>query len=709
MAQSTGPRPFTRLPIGSFPPESRSVISDIYDKLAATLAALSNLSTAPSKAPSTPTGPVVTPQGPAAPPSPVAPVSIEGADGRAASPQYAFLPDLPVLPSTNPVAGLPYSQDGLALLVAPSSTAPDGLLYRYDLVSTLWVYQSGILRTDITLYPLPTSPGDIGLLLRDTTTGTLYRWTGVYWQPQTSLGAALSTTHAGRVGTGTLTVRFGSSTVTTSGTGTTVTRTAGDFFDNTSGYWPGKQVLIAAAPYTIASVTSNTVLELTTPAPLAAGSAFTTVFPFMAYTSGTFFQHAWAGYFLDIVVTVPTLFYVTAIGFSHMYVSNMPAPGTYTWYMFQNDAVNYPNGTLLYETDRGATYIVKDATGTVDTLAFAGQVTTNGTTVTWVSGNSFDYDPSWAGLSIVINAVTYVIASVTSSTILQLTTSAGIQAAVAYTLPSVVKVTFDTGVPFSINWYIWRNNAVLLKKTITVDGVLCAISAIVSSTVLHAVAVGVNGAGLGVTYSVNAGAWWYDCGIMLEPDATLAPTDLVYTDVGFLYRSALHQRVWSWDGVAGVWHYADAGLGAGSIVGSPSAAIPPSGGLWHRCDGTNASCILDDLSSASIPTPNLSLVGSDKPFVMGGNGGVYTTSPATVETWAGGAQTDPESAHVHVVLDLAHTTLSAGANNVVTSQVTSAGSAHYHLLSNANAILNTPNETDGGLPLRISLAWWMRC
>lgn len=66
--------------------------------------------------------------------------------------------------------------------------------------------------------------------------------------------------------------------------------------------------------------------------------------------------------------------------------------------------------------------------------AYSGTVSTNGTTVTKTAGDAFD--SRWVGMSITINAVVYTVSSVTSSTVLVLTGSAGVQAGVAYSLVS---------------------------------------------------------------------------------------------------------------------------------------------------------------------------------------------------------------------------------------------------------------------------------
>lgn len=63
----------------------------------------------------------------------------------------------------------------------------------------------------------------------------------------------------------------------------------------------------------------------------------------------------------------------------------------------------------------------------------SGYVSTNGTTVTWVSGD--DFSPAWvAGQAIIINAVSYSIASMTSRDTAILSATAGVQTNVAYSV-----------------------------------------------------------------------------------------------------------------------------------------------------------------------------------------------------------------------------------------------------------------------------------
>lgn len=99
-------------------------------------------------------------------------------------------------------------------------------------------------------------------------------------------------------------------------------------------------------------------------------------------------------------------------------------PGN-TWYR----VTYYKGGTRFYICD------------VVVTALLSGTVNTNGTTVTWVTGNKFPYylatdgniyTFNWAGTTITINGVGYIIASVNSDSSITLTTSAGVQAGVAY-------------------------------------------------------------------------------------------------------------------------------------------------------------------------------------------------------------------------------------------------------------------------------------
>jgi hypothetical protein len=108
-----------------------------------------------------------------------------------------------------------------------------------------------------------------------------------------------------------------------------------------------------------------------------------------------------------------------------------------------NDASNSPvqmfeNGTQVMIVSAGYAYIDGGGPGgsstvPVDWATAVGTANTSGTGVSWVSGNIFPSDA--AGQTIVINGVSYTIASVTSSTALVLTSSAGTQSGVQFNGP----------------------------------------------------------------------------------------------------------------------------------------------------------------------------------------------------------------------------------------------------------------------------------
>lgn len=69
-------------------------------------------------------------------------------------------------------------------------------------------------------------------------------------------------------------------------------------------------------------------------------------------------------------------------------------------------------------------------------------VSTNGTTVTWVSGSTFVTGGTWSGQQVLINNVPYTVSSVASTTSLTLTTSAGVQASVNFSGPGTTQLDF---------------------------------------------------------------------------------------------------------------------------------------------------------------------------------------------------------------------------------------------------------------------------
>ena len=77
--------------------------------------------------------------------------------------------------------------------------------------------------------------------------------------------------------------------------------------------------------------------------------------------------------------------------------------------------------------------LYSNGTGTSPTGP-SGIVNTSGTAVTWESGNVFNANGQWAGLAITINSVAYAISSCASAVSCTLTSSAGTQTSVAYSM-----------------------------------------------------------------------------------------------------------------------------------------------------------------------------------------------------------------------------------------------------------------------------------
>lgn len=307
-----------------------------------------------------------------------------------------------------------------------------------------------------------------------------------------------------------------------------------------------------------------------------------------------------------------------------------------TFYLYTAfPSTNYVKGSFFVELDRTLLYVSEDATGTVNT---------NGTTVTWVSG-SFFY-PYWSkrasAAAIVIAGVTYQVDHLNSSaTSLELTTSAGIQAGVAYT--------------------------------------------------------------------VTGGNWQYISGTFTSA-LTNVPTDLGPYDEGLLFADTTYGHLLRWSEAALAFQFAPGDPGSGYVVAQASitAGVVPFYGL---CDGSTYLVSNGDGTTRNVTTPNF----TGGVFMMGWTA-TGTPQVATKPTWDAAAITEDESAHIHTVTEvssnLGNVNQTAPTNpffGVAGGTVNSGpGSAHHHGLTNANAIIKEPSETNGGLPLRIRVAWYIR-
>jgi len=611
--------PFTRLDPGpGTTPGMMQVIQDLYDKLSSMAASSSQ----PVSVPASVTNIYATGSGQGGSTSSATPAaSIDGASGRAATPQYPFLPCLTALPSNNPSLGQPYAQDGMLIEISTATSKP-GLLYRYSRPDLAWVgpigfavivdthanratypatnYPAGTCywETDRRIlyivqdtggtnhwwYALGTMLGissdrpsdltgsyDYGFKFKDLTTGRTQLWNNTMWVTQTELGVAYCGTHSERIARGRCNCTGGGST-------TAVARTSGTSFSTS---WIGRYLLIAALGET--------------------GSL--------------------------------RLYRISGVsGPDDLTIEGVTTEANSAFALWDSSTLAYPDGVHWWETDYEVEYTAADATGVVDT---------NGTAVSWQSEMKFD--EAWRNQTIYINSVPYTIGGLVFDTAIALTGSAGVQ----------------TGVP----------------------------------------------------YRVARGRWKPIAGEYLAPLASL-PTDLISTDVGFPFTASDYLHTWIWNGT--VWHLKPGCCSPGEVVASVDASAP-RGGLWAACNGAAATISADDASTSSITTPNLT---GDR-FITAA---YRTAQAATRATWESDAKTNVEAAHTHYVdgytenaSGITSTDAAAGAILDLTPQhshqvqITSdAGSAHQHVLADATARLKLFDETNGGLPARIGLAFFVR-
>ena len=191
--------------------------------------------------------------------------------------------------------------------------------------------------------------------------------------------------------------------------------------------------------------------------------------------------------------------------------------------------------------------------------------------------------------------------------------------------------------------------------------------------------------------------WVYIAGAM--PGAfTDMPTDLGLLDAGFRFDCSDYLHVWLWNGLS--WTFAPGDPGSKFIVPSPMGG-PPNGGLWKLCDGTAADVAQSNGTLASVTTPDL----TGGVFPIGDTFGAARV--ATEPTWQPGAKTATEATHTHPITPGSEDVQADGTTVDTCPVATGAGDAHSHDLG-ADAKLNPPSESAGGLPLRQPLQWYMR-
>ncbi len=254
----------------------------------------------------------------------------------------------------------------------------------------------------------------------------------------------------------------------------------------------------------------------------------------------------------------------------------------------------------------------------------------------------------------------------------------------------------------------------------------------------------------GVTYisvgEIGSLVWVYFSGVHYDVLASI-PTTLGVDDEGYLFGATDYLHEWRWDGAA--WHFAPGDPGSGYIVAGVDV---PLGGLWAACTGAGVTVATDAGLTASITSPNL----TGDVFIRGGTPAAQQA--AARAKWEAAAVTDGrsltnanqalavsgtaltnsnESAHTHDVSVTSFSDTAVGGSDLrsVVGSPTGPGTAHTHtispdphahtitpdphthvvspnphthVLSDANAQLKPPSDTNGGVPLRISVAWYMR-
>lgn len=276
-------------------PQNNAVFQDIYDKLQQIQ---QTVTPAPTPTP-TPT------------PTPVTPVTPGGGGGGGGTPgtSYANIPDLTALPSTNPTLGLPYTQDGLPVIVSPTPSIP-GPIYRYSTTGYVWTRETCPVLFDthanrVANYAAANYP--IAIFVETDTLLTLES-DGTNW---ITISGQVSDTHANRLANwpsvqfspGTLfyendrtdiyQVANASGTLTVAG-GVNVTWVSGSHFINTgtgfnAAQWPtGTKIVINGVTCTISVVNSPTSLTLSASTTNAAGVAFSVASGLWVWKSGMY-------------------------------------------------------------------------------------------------------------------------------------------------------------------------------------------------------------------------------------------------------------------------------------------------------------------------------------------------------------------------------------------------------------------------------------
>ncbi len=271
-----------------------AAVSDIYDKVAQ-LSAQDAL-----KSPSTSTTTTV---------ANTTVIDITGASGQASGPQYAFVPNLSLVPSNNPAQGAPYSVDGLLIQVNDQFWRYSGSpVYQWQLAGSATAILVDTHANRVTNYPAAMYPDALFL---ESDTLLLLQSNSLIWR---TIAGTVQDTHANRL-TNWPSVQFSTGTVfaetdrtakyvvanaagtvntTVSGTTYTVTWQTGNHFINTgtgftAAQWPaGTPIVINGVAYTVKAISSNTSLTLNSSAGVQTAVNYSVASGRWVYQSGQY-------------------------------------------------------------------------------------------------------------------------------------------------------------------------------------------------------------------------------------------------------------------------------------------------------------------------------------------------------------------------------------------------------------------------------------
>lgn len=211
--------------------------------------------------------------------------------------------------------------------------------------------------------------------------------------------------------------------------------------------------------------------------------------------------------------------------------------------------------------------------------------------------------------------------------------------------------------------------------------------------------------------------WWFFTG-KFRSLLSFLPTDLGPEDIEFRFYAIDYRHSWRWGST--IWTY-DRDNGDRQSGEFATFASDPGIG-WALCDGSIVTTSLDDGTTTSFTTPDL----TGDIAILGGSYDAVRR-PAARAKWEATAKTETK-AHEHPFgpFDVVSaddsgsgTEVQSGTGVVVASHphshmVTMAGDsafedpAHYHDLTDTNALLKVPSETNGGVPIRMALQWYVR-